>query len=101
MRADLLEQVFLRPVGGVFQVLMVFESSAGKRERVTLSAPPGDATSAVDFVARYLEQQGAALAKRPRLRVESAAGSLRDAPELLARLVATAATPRGAGSRRN
>lgn len=87
MRADLLEQVFLEQRGGAFQVLLVFESAAGARERVRLSAPPGDDASAVDFVSRYLERTGATLAKRPRLRIERG-GSLSDAPDLLARLVA-------------
>lgn len=99
MRADLLEQVFLQQLGGVYQVLLVFESPAGARQRVRLSAPPGDDKAAVAFVARYLEQSGAKLAKRPRLRIESA-GSLRDAPELLARLVAAVARHRGSDAER-
>lgn len=90
MRADRLEQVFLRQRGGVFEVLLVFEAVTGARQRVTLTAPQGGAETAVDFVARYLGQQGAGLATRPRLRLERA-GSLSDAPELLARLVAAVA----------
>lgn len=88
MRADSLEQVFLQPRDGVYQVLLVFESPAGARERVTLTAPSGDEKSTVDYIATYLVQRGGDLAKRPRLRVESAGGNLRDAPELLQRLTA-------------
>jgi hypothetical protein len=93
VRAERLEQVFLERKGGVFQVLLVFESPAGARERVRLSAPPGDDASAVDFVARYLERTGATLARRPRLRI-ARGGSLNDAPDLLARLVAAVAAHR-------
>lgn len=100
MRADLLEQVFLRRQDGVYQVLLVFESEAGDRQRVTLSAPYGDEATVVDFVARYLRQQGAGLARRPRLRVETA-GNLRDAPDLLDRLVVAVGGKRGLKTRRS
>ena len=93
MRADRLEQVFLRPKSGVYQLLLVLESPAGYRQRVTLTAPAGDAEAAVDFVARYLEQQGVGLTKRPRLRVDTA-GNSRDDPALLARLIAAVARNR-------
>ena len=86
MRADRLEQVFLQHKAGVYEALLVFESPAGARERVRLTAPVGDDVAAVDFVARYLGLQGAGLARRPRLRVASVGGGLRDAPELLERL---------------
>ena len=96
MRADRLEQIFLRRKGGVFEVLLVLESPAGGRQRVTLTAPPGGAEAAVDFVARYLEREGAGLTKRPRLRLESAAGT-HDDQVLLARLVAAVASSRRHG----
>jgi len=86
VRADLLEQVFLTAKSGVYEVLLVFESPAGARERVTLTAPRGDDRAAVDFVARHLALTGATLARRPRLRVASASGALRDDAELLERL---------------
>ncbi len=86
MRADMVEQVFLKRQAGVYQVLLVLESAAGRRERVNLTAPSGDERATVDFVARYLLQRGASLAARPRLRVETGDG-LSDAPLLLERLV--------------
>ena len=98
MRADALEQVFLTRTGGVYRVLLVFESAAGARERVNLTAPHGDESAAVAFVARYLMQRGAHLAARPRLRIESA-GELRDAPHLLTRLSAALAAGGGASER--
>jgi len=91
VRADALEQVFLRREGGVYTVLLVFESPSGSRERVTLTAPRGDENAAVDYLVRYLVQRGATLARRPRLRVETA-GALSDAPRLLERLT-TAMAP--------
>lgn len=73
MRADRLEQVFLRPNAGRFEVLLVLESEAGERERVTLQAPtPGVGVaaqlSAGRFVARWLWHRGGELAALLRVR---------------------------------
>lgn len=91
MRADSLEQVFIRRESGVHTLLLVFESRSGRRERVTLTAPRGDESAAIDFLARYLAQTGARLAAKPRVRVETGSG-MTDAPHLLARLGAAVAT---------
>lgn len=98
MRADSLEQVFIRRASGVHHLLLVFESRAGSRERVTLTAPRGDEASAIDFLARYLAQSGARLAARPRVRVQTGSGLI-DAPHLLARLGAAVATDERASGR--
>lgn len=73
MRADRLEQVFLTPKDGRFEVLLVLESEAGARERVVLTAPtPGVGTAAQlgagRFVARWLAQRGAGPAAFVRVR---------------------------------
>ncbi len=84
LRAELLEQVFVERRGGGFELLLVLESEAGARERVTLTAPPALATderAAVTFAIRWLLGRGGGLARLVRVR-RSRAGKLEDAPEL-------------------
>ena len=55
MRADRLEQVFVKRVGAGFELLLVLESAAGRREQVTLNAPSsvaGSESAAVEYLAR-------------------------------------------------
>lgn len=98
MRANALEQLFLRPKAGGLELLLVLESEAGDRQRVTLQPPRAAASGAaaggeagkggsaaelmaVDHVARWLVRHGNSLA--PRLRVRRERGSaLTDAPAL-------------------
>lgn len=87
MRAELLEQVFIERASGAFTLLLVLESAAGSRERVTLSAPGVDEHAAVAFLASYLRQNGLRLARQLRVR-RRRAGELVDAPDLVARLQA-------------
>lgn len=84
MRADRLEQVFLKRTGAGFELLLVLESGAGRRERVTLTAPPAVARNeraAIGYLIRWLRNRGATLAGLVRVRRE-AGGELVDAPEL-------------------
>ncbi len=98
MRADRLEQVFIKRQGGGFELLLVLESAAGRRERVTLQAPPTVAANeraAVAFLLRWLRGRGAGLARLVRVRRE-VNGELQDAPELREALLA-AGLERGHG----
>ena len=84
MRADRLEQLFVKRTGAGYELLLVLESGAGARERVTLTAPPSVAASepaAGRFVVRWLNGRGYGLADLVRVRVDKG-GQLRDAPEL-------------------
>lgn len=84
MRADRLEQVFLKRKRGGYELLLVLESAAGARQRVTVSVPPTVATSeqaAMAYLVRWLRGRGAGLAGMLRVRRE-VAGELEDAPEL-------------------
>ncbi len=90
MRADRLEQVFVKRVGAGFELLLVLESAAGRRERVTLNAPSsvaGSESAAVEYLARWLLGRGGVPARRVRVRRERG-GELHDAPELLQLLLA-------------
>lgn len=87
MRADRLEQLFVRRRGGGTELLLVLESEAGARQRVTLQAPPSaDELAAIAFLARWLDRSGAAPAPRLRVRRERG-GELADAPELRSALL--------------
>ena len=90
MRAEALEQVFVRRGAGVFELLLVLESASGSRERVTLSEPAQDEGGAMRFLASYLRQEGLTIARRARVR-RRRGEELVDAPELLERLRALAA----------
>ena len=84
MRADRLEQLFVKRKGGGYELLLVLESAAGRRERVTLTAPPAVATSeraAVEYLVRWARGRGIVLADMLRVRRE-AGGELTDVPEL-------------------
>lgn len=109
MRADALQQLFVRPRAGGLELLLVLESVAGDRERVTLKPPrpkagrsAADGTSgagggsgaggrasadgeaelmATEHLARWLVRHGCTLAPRLRVRRESG-GALTDAPAL-------------------
>lgn len=89
MRADRLEQVFIKRVGAGYELLLVLESAAGRRERVTLAAPPAVASNekgALEFLLRWLRVRGATLARLVRVRRE-VGGELVDAPDLRERLL--------------
>ncbi len=81
MRADVLEQVFVRPRAGRYTLLLVLEAPSGERPRVTLQAPAGDEQVSMRFLARYLAQEGVTLSSRLRVRRERA-GRLEEAPAL-------------------
>ncbi len=92
MQADSLEQLFVRPRAGGLELLLVLESEAGDRQRVTLQPPStkdgsaaggGDDAElmATEHVARWLVRRGYSLAPRLRVRRESG-GVLADAPAL-------------------
>ncbi|MFO7544259.1 MAG: hypothetical protein R6W77_02065 [Trueperaceae bacterium] len=81
MRADVLEQVFLRSRAGRTTLLLVLEAPSGARTRVTLQTPAGDEADAMRFLARYLEREGLAPSARLRVRRERG-GALEDAPAL-------------------
>ncbi len=85
MRADRLEQVFLTPKGGRLEVLLVLESEAGARERVTLTSPSPGVGSAAEaaalrFVAKWLWQRGGGPAHLLRVRCHRGA-ELDEAPD--------------------
>lgn len=98
MRADALEQVFLERQGGVYRLLLVLESPAGARERVSLTTNARDEAGALHFLLNYLRQQGHGLAGRVRVR-RTQGGSLVDAPELVERLLAAHGGGRATGGR--
>ena len=84
MRADRLEQGFIKRVGAGYELLLVLESAAGRRERVTITAPPAVASNeraALGYLIRWLRSNGASLARLVRVRRE-VGGELSDAPEL-------------------
>ncbi len=92
MRADRLEQVFLEPHAGRLRALLVLESEAGARERVTLEPPtPGLGAeaelAAARYVARWLWQGGGGTAKLLRVRRERG-GRLEEATAARAELLA-------------
>lgn len=84
MRANRLEQLFVKRRGGGFELLLVLESTAGRRERVTVIVPPavgGSERAAVEYLIRWARGRGIRLADLVRVRRE-AGGELTDAPEL-------------------
>lgn len=81
MRADVLEQVFLRRQAGRATLLLVLEAPSGARTRVTIQTPEGDEEGAMRYLARYLKREGMSLSARLRVRRERG-GALSDAPEL-------------------
>lgn len=86
MRASSLEQLFVERRAGHIELLMVFESPSGRRERRRVATPATDDLSAMTYLARYLRQDGAT--PHPRLRVRRERGSsLEDAPQLKAALL--------------
>lgn len=101
MRADRLEQLFLTPRGGRYVALLVLESEAGARERVTLQPPGAGVTGAAEsaaarYVARWLWQQGGEPLTRLRVRVQRS-GTLEDAPALRAEVLREHSRLRGEG----
>jgi hypothetical protein len=92
VRADRLEQVFLRPSSGRLQALIVLESEAGARERVTLSSPTSGVDAAAElaaarYVARWLWNRGGTTAGLVRVRRERGA-ALEEAREARGELLA-------------
>jgi hypothetical protein len=83
MRADRVEQLFLRPRAGRVEVLLVLEDPAGARSRETLVTPASANEAAVRFVARRLAERGIGPALRTRLRLERGSETSDD-PRLLA-----------------
>ncbi len=86
MRVDRLEQVFITPRGGRVELLLVLESEAGARERVTLTSPTPGVSGAAElaaarFLARWLWQQDGELARLVRVR-RHRGGDLEDAAEV-------------------
>lgn len=84
MRADRLEQLFVKRTGASYELLLVMESAAGARQRVTLTAPPAVATSeraATQYLVRWLRGRGATLADKVRVRRQRG-DALTEAPEL-------------------
>lgn len=98
VRADVLEQVFVRHQAGRVTLLLVLEAPSGARTRVTLQAPKGDEEGAMRYLARYLEREGLAPSARLRVRRERG-GSLSDAPDLRDVLVRSTGGSGGAGWR--
>jgi len=98
MRARALEQVFIERKSGVYELLLVLESVAGSRERVSLPTPARDEAGALDYLLAYLRQNGYDLARKLRVR-RNDGGGLVDAPELVERLRAADAAKRGRHSR--
>lgn len=98
VRADVLEQVFVRHQAGRVTLLLVLEAPSGARTRATLQAPEGDEEGAMRFLARYLEREDLAPSARLRVRRERG-GSLSDAPELRDALVRATGRSGSAGSR--
>lgn len=89
LRADRLEQLFVKRAGGGFEFLLVLENAAGARERVTFTAPPTLAATEMEALRRlaaWLAARGARPATKLRVRRESAAG-LEEAPELKSALL--------------
>jgi len=92
VRADRLEQVFLRPSAGRLQALVVLESEAGARERVTLSPPtagigPAAELAAARYVAKWLWSNGGRTADLVRVRRERG-DALEEAREARSELLA-------------
>lgn len=74
----------MKRAGGGFELLLVLESGAGRRERVTLAVPRSVAATedaAVSYLVRWLGRSGAGLAAKVRVRRERN-GELTDAPRL-------------------
>lgn len=85
----------MKRAGGGFELLMVLETAAGARQRVTVTAPPTiarDEQGAVRYLANWLTARGARSAKMLRVRVERG-GQLVDDPSLKALLLAALAGP--------
>lgn len=77
MRADAVEQIFLRRVAGRIELLLVLESPSGSRERERLRTPAATPSEAVRFAAVHLARRGVRPARRVRLRVDRG-GALAD-----------------------
>lgn len=99
MRAQALEQLFVKRRAGRVEFLMVFESPAGGRERRTLATPATDDLSAMAYLANYLQRDGSAVHQRLRVRRERGSSlegsSLEDAPQLKAALLSALAQEGG------
>lgn len=92
VRSDRLEQVFFGSKAGRVSVLLVLESLAGSRQRVTLETAiavgqPAALEEAGRYVARWLARAGGQPAKLLRVRSERN-GELVDAPAARAALIA-------------
>jgi len=101
MRAEVLEQVFVKRAAGAYELLLVLESAAGSRERVNLTAPGQDEGAAMRFLAAYLRQEGLGISRRARVRRHRGQG-LEEAPDLLERLRSISGTgsqPEGGSGR--
>lgn len=84
MRADRLEQLFVKRSGGGHELILVLESPAGARERVTVAVPAtaaSDELAAVAYLVRWMRANGARLARRVRVRRDTGE-DLIDAPDL-------------------
>ncbi len=87
MRADVLEQLFVKRRAGRVELTLVLESESGARQRRTVTTPAEDDEGAMRYLARYLAQDGAKLHQRLRVRRESGT-ALEDAPQLKSALLA-------------
>lgn len=90
MRAEELQQLFVKRRAGRVELLLVLESPSGYRERRTVATPATDELAAIAYLARYLAQDGSRLHPRLRVRRESG-GELVDAPALKAALLTASA----------
>ncbi|HKI57155.1 MAG TPA: hypothetical protein VKB31_08395 [Trueperaceae bacterium] len=81
MRAEVVEQVFVRRRGGRVELLVVLETPAGERQRETLLAPTSSPEEAVRYAAVQLARRGLGAATRLRLR-RDLGGTLVDDPQL-------------------
>lgn len=91
MRAERVEQLFLRRRGGRLEVLVVAETPAGERQRETLLAPTAEPEAAVRYAAVQLARRGLVAAPRLRLRRERGGALVDDAALRRAFLEAMAA----------
>ncbi len=73
MRAETVEQLFVRRRGGRVELLVMLETPSGERQRETLLAPTASPDQAMHYAARQLARRGLRLG--PRLRVRREQGS--------------------------
>lgn len=86
MRAEALQQLFVKRRAGRVELLLVLESPSGSRQRRTVTTPATDEHAAIVYLARYLAQDGSR--PHPRLRVRrDVGGELVDAPALKSALL--------------